>query len=145
MIAASAAATAIMLSNALGQSASSAAVASWGPDANPAFIASVVQQHLEGLAGAFIIYEMTALASRAQNAGRGTVFEHSPTGTHYIASAVLDDHACAACLQDNGRTYATLDEARVDFPGSGQNAACKGAGRCRCLLVAIAGDKVTVV
>jgi hypothetical protein len=144
MIAASAAATAIMLSNALGQSASSAAVASWGPDANPSFIADVVQQHLEGLAGATPNYEMTALASRAQNAGRGTVFEHSPTGTHYIASAVLDDHACTACLQDNGRTFATLDEARVIFPGSGQNSDCSGRGRCRCVLVAVVEDSITV-
>lgn len=138
-------ATAVLLCSALGQSASSAAVATWGPMTDPPLVADAVQAHLEGLAGVTADYELSGLSSQAQNAGRDAVFANLPDGTRWYASSVLEDpNRCDACAEEDDTEFESLADARRDFPlGRGTYIGCAGSQRCRCTLVAVLPSEAT--
>lgn len=50
------------------------------------------------------------------------------------ASEILDGNTCRSCAAIDGKEYATLEEARADYP-SGPYARCDGGARCRGTLV----------
>lgn len=129
-------ATATLLCSALGQSASSAAVASWGPTTDAEFVADAVQAHLEGLAGATADYELSGLASQAQNAGRFHVLDNDEPGNVYSSELNDDPNICEPCREVNDIAYPSMTEARRDYPRAGY-VACKGIQRCRGTLVKV--------
>lgn len=70
------------------------------------------------------------LLSASQFAGRLAVLEENPAST-YVAVEQLDKAMCDECGTVASRTFATLREALVLYPGGGSMKRCKGRGRCR--------------
>lgn len=55
------------------------------------------------------------------------------------ASELMDGRTCPACEKVDGKDYATLEEARVEYEAGGYGA-CAGGARCRGTLAMIYGD-----
>ncbi|UGL61888.1 capsid maturation protease [Arthrobacter phage EastWest] len=55
------------------------------------------------------------------------------------ASELMDGRTCPACEKVDGKEYATLEEARVEYETGGYGA-CAGGARCRGTLIMIYGD-----
>lgn len=118
---------------------SAAAARTSVPAGSPGGQASdVVSQHLATLTAAAAEQAAAGASSRAQNAGRAAAISAGPTVSIH-ASEVLDPAVCSTCILADGREYATLDAALLDYP-SGGNRACEGGERCRGHLIAIFDD-----
>jgi hypothetical protein len=131
-----AAAVAALLAREFGESAASKAVALADGGLSYPEIAAEVRTHLESLAGATPAYEIAGLVSRAQNEGRLTAMEGAPTGTDFYASELNDTNTCTFCEHEDGAKFASIAEARRDYPAGGY-VACEGGNRCRGTIVAI--------
>lgn len=57
------------------------------------------------------------------------------------ASELLDSSTCGPCAEVDGRTYDTLDDALLDYPGAGGFIGCDGGSRCRGTLVIVHGTE----
>lgn len=65
-----------------------------------------------------------------------------PTDSLIYALEILDGNTCEECAAVDGKQYATLDDAREDYPGIGGGyVACLGRERCRGSLVIVYGDE----
>ncbi|KWW97363.1 hypothetical protein LI90_4335 (plasmid) [Carbonactinospora thermoautotrophica] len=74
-------------------------------------------------------------AGQAHGYGRTAAARRAPAPKQVYASELLDRNTCGPCAQVDGRTYATIDDALVDYPGGGGFRACEGGARCRGTLV----------
>lgn len=74
-------------------------------------------------------------ASVAQSVGRTTAAKAAPRPSSVYASELLDTATCGPCARVDGRTYTTLEEALLDYPGAGGHVFCEGGQRCRGTLV----------
>jgi hypothetical protein len=101
--------------------------------ASPGEVRAAVAQHLTELGDSInglVGDNVGSLLSAAQFAGRLAVLEAHPASS-YRATETLDTNTCPACLAANGEEFATLREALVVYPLSGQNRSCAGRSRCR--------------
>lgn len=129
-------AVAVLLARELGESAASRAVALADGGLSYSEVGEQVREHLEGLSGATPEYEIAGLVSRAQNEGRFTAMEGAPDGADFYASELNDTNTCEPCDHEDGDKFATLAEARRDYPAGGF-VGCEGGNRCRGTVVAV--------
>lgn len=69
--------------------------------------------------------------------GRATAQQALPQPREVYASELLDRNTCGPCATVDGRTYATLEDGLVDYPGAGGYVGCDGGSRCRGTLVLV--------
>lgn len=85
------------------------------------------------------------LARQAANVthglGRTRALRALPAPREVYASELLDSATCGPCATVDGRTYATLEDALVDYPGAGGFVGCDGGSRCRGTLVLVHGTE----
>lgn len=81
------------------------------------------------------------LARQAANVthglGRTAALNNGPSPREVYASELLDANTCGPCAVVDGRTYASLEDALVDYPGAGGFVGCDGGSRCRGTLVLV--------
>ncbi len=77
-----------------------------------------------------------AAAQQTEGAARVDVAENLAPIRNVYASELLDRNTCSPCFDVDGTTYATLTDARVDYPG-GTYIECEGGLRCRGTLVIV--------
>ncbi len=141
LVAAAAGAVAILLATSLGQSAASKALSMWGADPDREAVAEAVGKHLNELAGQTADYELAGLATQAQNEGRFVALEGADNVTFYAyepgvlgidgeGGALTDGRICGECVKVNGTEYASMGDARLDYP-AGYYRDCEGGKRCR--------------
>lgn len=98
-----------------------------------------VQAYLEGLSTDYVDRQFSDLSSTTLGAGRQAVFEEAEEeddeALYYHSTSILDGNTCPACAKEDGKNFATLAEALIDFP-TGKYKDCAGRERCRCFLVA---------
>ncbi len=134
-------ATAILLATSLGQSAASKALSMWGADPDREAVAAAVGDHLNGLAGQTADYELAGLATQAQNEGRFVALEGVDNATFYAYEPGVvgvsdeglklgDGIICESCIRVDGTEYASMADARLDYP-AGYYRDCEGGKRCR--------------
>jgi hypothetical protein len=102
--------------------------------------ADVVAVHLASLTAAQARGTAAGAASRATFTGRSAALEQGNPDQVY-ASEILDEATCGPCQEIDGTNYASMEEARADYPGGGF-IGCDGMERCRGTLVATWGDEV---
>lgn len=73
-------------------------------------------------------------AHKLHGAGRAQAADTLPTPASIYASELLDRNTCAACSLVDGRQYASIEAARLDYP-EGRYRECEGGPRCRGTLV----------
>ena len=122
------------LAASLVETASTAALTSTEPGAVGTVVADAVGQAVERLTDAQPEQAAGAATTRAQNAGRGHALSTADY-TEIYGSALLDVKTCGPCIDWDGRTFETMEEALDQFPGGGGNKDCEGGDRCRCVLV----------
>lgn len=98
-------------------------------------IAQQVDEHLASLSDASLRQELGAAITTAQNDGRMAVLNVAPQAT-YVSTEILDGSTCPNCREVDGQEYATLVEAKAQYP-SGGYVNCLGGSRCRGTLVAV--------
>jgi hypothetical protein len=97
-----------------------------------------IDTFLTGLSDTPLRDQLGAALTAAQNAGRVAVLEAAPdsAGTAvYVATEINDDNTCDACVDEDGTTFDTLDDAEADYP-SGGYINCAGGLRCRGTVIA---------
>lgn len=78
---------------------------------------------------------------KAHGLGRQFAADDTPLAPAYVyASELLDRSTCSPCGRIDGRRYATIDEARADYP-DGRYRKCEGGRRCRGTLVYVWPDE----
>lgn len=105
-----------------------------GGELTAAAVALAVREHLSSLSSAFLEQELGGVLTAAQNSARRAVFAANPPKRIY-ASELLDANTCAPCAEIDGKEYADLSAAEVDYP-VGAYAECEGGGYCRGTLIA---------
>lgn len=73
-------------------------------------------------------------AHKLHGAGRGQAADALPTPSAIYASELLDKNTCGPCSLVDGREYASIEAARLDYP-EGRYRECAGGPRCRGTLV----------
>lgn len=124
------------MARALSEAAGREALANAGGVLTATEVASEVADHLGSLSNAFLEEQLGGALHAGLNAGRFEAMGALPGETVYVGSALMDLNVCSACAADDGREWATLEEARHTYPVAG-NVDCLGRLRCRCTLVAI--------
>lgn len=76
-------------------------------------------------------------ATKATANGRGAVAVLGPDVKQVYASELMDRNTCFQCSYVDGRTYQSMADALVDYPGAGGFTACAGGARCRGTLVVV--------
>lgn len=106
------------------------------PGAAGATVADAASAAIDRLTDAQPDLAASGMTSRALNAGRGHALA---TGDYaeLAGSSLLDTGTCDPCIDWDGRTFDTLDEALEQYPGGGGNKDCEGGSRCRCVLVGV--------
>jgi len=95
----------------------------------------VIAEHLGSLSSAAAEQAAAGAASRAQNAGRvAAIAAGDPISV--VASEALDINTCGPCLLIDGREYATVADALIDYPAAGFRS-CDGGERCRGTIFAL--------
>jgi hypothetical protein len=84
-------------------------------------------------------------ATRAVGQGRAAVGRGGPVPSRVYASELLDGRQCGPCEAVDGREYASLEEALVDYPAAGGYVHCEGGPRCRGTLVFVWDEAVASV
>lgn len=69
--------------------------------------------------------------------GRAAAQRQLPAPREVYASELLDRNTCGPCATVDGRTYQSLADALVDYPGAGGFVGCDGGSRCRGTLVLV--------
>jgi len=124
------------LARGLVETAVNAATARAAPGAPGREVAATVTDAIGELTDAQPRDTAGGMASRAINAGRAHALDAAPYRQVY-ASALLDTNTCQPCIDWDGTTWESLDEALQQFPGGGGNRDCQGGARCRCVLVGV--------
>ena len=95
---------------------------------------------LDGLRALSADVLLTTLArpavQQADGLGRQAAMAVLPVAKGYYASELLDRSTCVPCERVDGTEYATLAEAKVDYPAGGY-VNCAGGDRCRGTIVAV--------
>lgn len=109
----------------------------------PAEVAADMRGYLESLKHAWERDQLAGAVQQALNAGRFVVFEQIEEAPHSIyASEVLDSATCDPCRTVDEREYASMAEARRDYPTGGYSL-CSGGPRCRgTVIVVLAAETV---
>lgn len=131
-----AAAVADLLGRAISEAAGRQAVQRTGGSLAPAEVASEVSEHLRGLSNAYLEEQLGGALTQGMNTGRRATMGGVPEGTTFEASELLDVATCSACLARDGKQYATLVDAELDYPVGGFKG-CEGGVRCRGTLVMV--------
>jgi hypothetical protein len=137
-IAIRASALAIVLAGAISQTAAQKAISLAGSGLAIAVVASRVREHLEGLSDSYLQDQLGGVLMQAQNSARRTVFDGAP-GT-IVGSELLDGNTCLPCKSVDGKEYASMEEAVIDYPAGGYWA-CLGGARCRGTLIFVAAEE----
>lgn len=120
---------------AIGNIASSKAVAASGGALTRAQVGDHVQEHLEGLSHAMLKDRLSGAMTAAMNSGRRAVMAGNPAADYY-ASEILDANTCMQCTEVDGEHYNTIYESEADYP-SGGYVSCAGGDRCRGTVIAV--------
>lgn len=129
-------AVAQMLADGLSIAASRRAVQGARSGMTSAELAADVADYLEGLEHRWERDQLAGAVQQAQNAGRLEVFAEVDATASLYASELLDAATCAECRGIDGTEYATLADARRDYPSGGFRN-CRGGPRCRGTVVIV--------
>lgn len=130
----------IIMSRALGETATRQAMMRYGTNGMDAeSVAAAVRAHLEELSDTYLVDMLGGALTQAQNTGRYMVFDEGPVAYVY-ASELLDMNTCERCKNLDGKEYATVAAAKLDYPTGGYKE-CLGGPRCRGTLVAVYEDE----
>lgn len=133
-------ATAELLARSLSEAAAREAVRRAGTGTADQ-VAAGVRAHLEALTDNYLSVQFGGLLVRAEGEGRRAVYdEGADEYVAFYASALLDENTCGPCVQWDGASFDTVEEAMAQFPGLGGNVDCQGGARCRCTVVGIFAD-----
>lgn len=99
-------------------------------------VADEVRGFLNDLTDAGPREAVSGAITAAQNEGRRVVLAAAPKATSYTSSEVLDANSCQPCRNEDGTSYATLDEVLQAYPAGGFKD-CLGGTRCRGTYVAV--------
>lgn len=80
---------------------------------------------------------LRAALTQANGHGRLAAATELPTPAELYASELLDGNTCQPCSRIDGREYASLEEARADYPAGAGYVSCAGGERCRGTLVIV--------
>jgi hypothetical protein len=105
---------------------------------SPVEVADAVHSYVSGLKHQWERDQLAGAIQMATNAGRFRVFDRIPSeaATDFYASELLDTSTCPACMEVDGRQYASIEAATRDYP-SGGYLDCRGGPRCRGTIVAV--------
>lgn len=131
---AAAEARAALMATSLAETAGREALRVAGPDASGAEVAAQVTAHLEGLSDRYVRAQLGGALWSAVGAGRMAALEALPAAEAYVADEIRDRNTCEPCRDVDGREYATLAAARVDYPAGAGYVECAGGVRCRGLI-----------
>lgn len=106
----------------------------------PAQVAEQVGQHLATLTDAYLEQQLGNVLTIAQNQGRMAAAEQAMEPASWYASELLDANTCPPCAAIDGKLYATVAEARADYPVGGYKD-CDGRERCRGTIVVVYDDE----
>lgn len=97
--------------------------------------------HAQQLADSVLRQYASDAAAQASGLGRqAAVASAQRTPVAVYASEILDQNTCGPCSLVDGKQYADLDTARVDYP-NGIYVHCEGGSRCRGTLVVVWSDE----
>ncbi len=130
-----AAAAAELLSDSLSWSARREALRVWVPSMSGSEVVQKVRAFLESLVGRTERDVIGGALTAAQNAGRISTLKQAPVASYY-ASEQLDDNTCSPCTAIDGRRFASLESAEMQY-GNGGYVDCAGRERCRGTIVAV--------
>jgi hypothetical protein len=100
-----------------------------------------VVDDLRGLSPQPLLTTMARPAvQQADGLGRQGAMSVLPPAKGYYASELLDRNTCQPCERIDGTVYATLADAKVDYPAGGYRN-CAGGDRCRGTIVAVWGTE----
>lgn len=131
-------ATAELLARSLSEAAGRKAVQLSGGALTASDVADEVATHLDQLSDAYLRDQFGGAITAAQNSGRIAAMTVLKPSRIY-ASELLDANCCAPCIAEDGREFATLEEAARAYPTGGFKG-CQGGPRCRGTLVAVYGE-----
>src|SRR5215212_5951953 len=126
----------LVMAKSISEKAARLALLEAGGSLTAAEIGQRVRTGLESLTDAYLRDQLGGALMQAQNTGRRAVFDEMPAKKIY-ASELLDSATCKPCSDRDGAEYDSLEAAEADYPSGGYHG-CKGGGRCRGTLVAVA-------
>lgn len=129
-----AAARAALMATSLAEAAGREALRVAGPDVTGAEVAAQVTTHLESLSDRYVRDQLGGALWSAVGYGRMAALEALPPAAAYVADEIRDRNTCGPCREVDGREYATLAAARVDYPAGAGYVDCEGGIRCRGLI-----------
>lgn len=131
---ASATTRAALMASALAETAGREALRVAGPETAGAEVAEQVRAHLDGLSDRYVRDQLGGALWSAVGSGRMAALDALPEAEAYVADEVRDRNTCGPCREVDGREYASLTAARVDYPTGAGYVACEGGIRCRGLV-----------
>lgn len=111
-------------------------------DMAPGAVVDAAAGAVEGMADSPLEAEARRGVSSADGMGRLAQADAGPQPTTIYASELLDSATCGPCSLVDGRTYATVAEARRDYP-FGIYRLCEGGTRCRGACVFVWSSEAT--
>ena len=110
----------VLMTQSISQAASNAALAQVGPGMTSADIATEVADHLTGLTDIYLDDQLGGAMMHAQNTARMAVFHELGSDVTLYSSELADTpNCCENCREENGKEFATTEEASADYPGGG--------------------------
>jgi hypothetical protein len=112
-------------------------IAATGPAATGASVVEAALDAAEQASRKGIEDAARQAANVTHGLGRAAAQAAMPAPAEVYASELLDANTCGPCATVDGRTYATLADGLVDYPGAGGFVGCDGGSRCRGTLVLV--------
>lgn len=111
------------------------------PGASPGALMPDVMVGLRALSPQPLLTTLARPAvQQSDGLGRQAAMAVLPAAKGYYASELLDKNTCQPCSAVDGTAYATLAEAKMDYPYGGYRD-CLGGDRCRGTIVAVWGSE----
>jgi hypothetical protein len=99
-------------------------------------VADEVRSHLDSLNDAWLRDQVGGAVTSAINAGRVAAFSTGAPPKTILSSEILDAQCCSPCRAVDGKTYASMAAAQLDYPTGGYRS-CDGGPRCRGTILVI--------
>lgn len=103
-------------------------------DVDAATMRASIRDNIAAGSDATLRNEVRPEVHKAAGLGRSQAAAELPQPERIYASELMDGNTCGPCSIVDGREYATLADARLDYP-AGRYVRCEGGDRCRGTLV----------
>ena len=101
--------------------------------------ADYVQAQLDGLSQRSLRDQLGAALTAAQNEARFAAIQAASEKPRLIATELLDQNTCEACIAEDGKEFDTPEEARAAYPNGGY-INCAGFEHCRGTVMGLWGE-----